>query len=210
MKKLVTISREYGSGGRKIGKLLAEKLGVPFYDKEVIDKAVEESGFSRELIENAELKAKSSFAYNLASALNLSEGIGASPLSVNEKLFLAQFDVVKEISEAGEGVIVGRCADYILKDMPGVTNVFIYAETEDRIKRAVEEYGDSPEKIAHTVATIDKARQNYYNYHTCQKWGDYRNYNLSINSSYITEDEAAALIAEYVERRTYRDETGIE
>lgn len=210
MKKLVTISREYGSGGRKIGKLLAEKLGVPFYDKEVIDKAVEESGFSRELIENAELKAKSSFAYNLASALNLSEGIGASPLSVNEKLFLAQFDVVKEISEAGEGVIVGRCADYILKDMPGVTNVFIYAETEDRIKRAVEEYGDNPEKIDHTVATIDKARQNYYNYHTCQKWGDYRNYNLSINSSYITEDEAAALIAEYVERRTYRDETGIE
>ena len=210
MKKLVTISREYGSGGRKIGKLLAEKLGVPFYDKEVIDKAVEESGFSRELIETAELKAKSSFAYNLASALNLSEGIGASPLSVNEKLFLAQFDIVKEISEAGEGVIVGRCADYILKDMPGVTNVFIYAETEDRIKRAVEEYGDNPEKIAHTVATIDKARQNYYNYHTCQKWGDYRNYNLSINSSYITEDEAAALIAEYVERRTYRDETGIE
>lgn len=207
MKKLVTISREYGSGGRKIGKLLAEKLGVPFYDKEIIDKAVEESGFSRELIESAELKAKSSFAYNLASALNFSEGIAASPLSVNEKLFLAQFQVIKEISENNEGVIVGRCADYILKDMPGVTNVFIYAETEDRLKRAVEEYGDNPEKIAQTVATIDKARQNYYNYHTCQKWGDYRNYNLSINSSYITEDEAAALIAEYVERRTYRDET---
>lgn len=206
MKKLVTISREYGSGGRKIGKLLAERLGVPFYDKEIIDKAVEESGFSRELIESAELKAKSSFAYNLASALNFSEGIGASPLSVNEKLFLAQFQVIKEISENNEGVIVGRCADYVLKDMPGVTNVFVYAETEDRIKRAVEEYGDNPEKIAQTVATIDKARQNYYNYHTCQKWGDYRNYNLSINSSYITEDEAAALIAEYVERRTYRDE----
>ena len=206
MKKLVTISREYGSGGRKIGKLLAEKLGVPFYDKEIIDKAVEESGFSRELIESAELKAKSSFAYNLASALNFSEGIGASPLSVNEKLFLAQFQVIKEISENNEGVIVGRCADYVLKDMPGVTNVFVYAETEDRIKRAVEEYGDNPEKIAHTVATIDKARQNYYNYHTCQKWGDYRNYNLSINSSYITEEEAASLIAEYVERRSYRDE----
>ena len=207
MKKLVTISREYGSGGRKIGKLLAEKLGVPFYDKEIIDKAVEESGFSRELIESAELKAKSSFAYNLASALNFSEGIGASPLSVNEKLFLAQFQVIKKISENNEGVIVGRCADYVLKDMPGVTNVFVYAETEDRIKRAVEEYGDDPEKATQIVATYDKARQNYYNYHTCQKWGDYRNYNLSINSSYITEDEAAALIAEYVERRTYRDET---
>lgn len=206
MKKLITISREYGSGGRIIGKLLAEKLGVPFYDKEIIDKAVEESGFSRELIESAELKAKSSFAYNLASALNFSEGIGASPLSVNEKLFLAQFQVIKKIGEENEGVIVGRCADYVLKDMPGVTNVFIYAETEDRIKRAVEQYGDDPAKAAQIVATYDKARQNYYNYHTCQKWGEYKNYNLSINSSYISEEEAAELIAEYVERRTYRDE----
>ncbi len=206
MKKLVTISREYGSGGRIIGKLLAEKLGVPFYDKEIIDKAVEESGFSRELIESAELKAKSSFAYNLASALNFSEGIGASPLSVNEKLFLAQFEVIQKISENNEGVIVGRCADYVLKDMPGVTNVFIHAEKEDRIKRAIESYGVDPAKAEHLVATYDKARQNYYNYHTCQKWGEYKNYNLSLNSSYITEEEAAALIAEYVERRTYRDE----
>ena len=87
MKKLVTISREYGSGGRIIGKILAEKLGVPFYDKEIIDMAVQESGFSREMIESAELKAKSSFAYNLASALNFSEGMSSSPLSVNEKLF---------------------------------------------------------------------------------------------------------------------------
>ena len=97
MKKLVTISREYGSGGRIIGKILAEKLGVPFYDKEIIDMAVQESGFSREMIESAELKAKSSFAYNLASALNFSEGMSSSPLSVNEKLFLAQFQVIAEI-----------------------------------------------------------------------------------------------------------------
>lgn len=206
MKKLITISREYGSGGRKIGKLLAERLGVPFYDKEIIDKAVEESGFARELIEKAELKAKSSFAYNLASALNFGEGAGTNALSVNEKLFLAQFNVIKEISEQNEGVIVGRCADYVLKDMPGVTNVFIHAELEDRVKRAIEEYGDEADKAEQIVATYDKARQNYYNYHTCQKWGDYKNYNLSINSSYITEDEAASLIADYVERRTYRDE----
>ncbi len=204
MKKLITISREYGSGGRIIGKLLAEKLNVPFYDKEIIDVAVEESGFSRDLIENAELKAKSSFAYNLASALNFSEGINASPLSVNEKIFLAQFQVISEIGNSGEGVIVGRCADYVLKDMPGVTNVFIFAEPEDRKKRAIEKYGDDPDKIDEILSTYDKARQNYYNYHTCQKWGDYRNYNLSINSSYITEEEAVGLIADYVERRTYR------
>ena len=204
MKKLITISREYGSGGRIIGKLLAERLGVPFYDKEIIDMAVEESGFSRELMENAELNAKNSFAYNLASALIFSEGINASPLSVNEKMFLAQFQVISQIGKTNEGVIVGRCADYVLKDMPGVTNVFIHAEVEDRKKRAIEKYGEDPAKIDDIIATYDKARQNYYNYHTCQKWGDYRNYNLSINSSYITEEESVGLIVDYVERRTYR------
>ena len=204
MKKLITISREYGSGGRTIGKILAEKLDVPFYDKEIIDIAVADSGFSREMIENAELQAKNSFAYNLASAMNFGDGTGGASLTVNEKLFLAQFQVIQKIGETGEGVIVGRCADYVLKDLPGVTNVFIHAEMEDRINRAVEKYGDDPDRVKELIATYDKARQNYYNYHTCQKWGEYKNYNLAINSSYITEEEAAELIVEYVERRTYR------
>lgn len=206
MKKLVTISREYGSGGRIIGKLLAEKLGVPFYDKEIIDMAVEESGYSREIIEGAELKAKSSFAYSLASALSLNEGAAGSALSVNDKLFLAQFQVIKEIGDTGAGVIVGRCADYVLREMPGVTNIFIYAEYEDRLKRAVDTYGDDPAKVKDTISTYDKARQNYYNYHTGQKWGEFKNYNLAINSSYISEEEAANLIVSYVENRRYYDE----
>ena len=202
MRPLVTISREYGSGGRIIGKLVAEKLGVPFYDREIIDLAVEESGFSREMIESAELKATSSFAYSLASTVSFGESVSGGSLSVNEKLFLAQFDVIKKIGDSGEGVIVGRCADYVLRDTPGVTNVFIYSEMEERIKRCVEVYGDDPEKVKHTIATYDKARQNYYNYHTCQKWGDYRNYNLIINSYCISEEEAADLIVSYVRNRT--------
>ena len=206
MKKLVTISRQYGSGGRIIGKLLAEKLGVPFYDKEIIDMAVEESGYSREIIEGAELKAKSSFAYSLASALSLNEGAAGSALSVNDKLFLAQFQVIKEIGDTGAGVIVGRCADYVLREMPGVTNIFIYAEYEDRLKRAVDTYGDDPAKVKDTISTYDKARQNYYNYHTGQKWGEFKNYNLAINSSYISEEEAANLIVSYIENRRYYDE----
>lgn len=206
MKKLVTISREYGSGGRIIGKLLAEKLNVPFYDKEIIDMAVEQSGYSREIIEGAELKAKSSFAYSLASALSFNEGAAGSALSVNDKLFLAQFQVIKEIGDTGAGVIVGRCADYVLREMPGVTNIFVYAEYEDRVKRAVEAYGDDPAKVRDTISTYDKARQNYYNYHTGQKWGEYKNYNLAVNSSYISEEEAANLIVSYVENRRYYDE----
>ena len=187
MKKLITISRQYGSGGRIIGKMLAEKLGVPFYDKEIIDMAVEASGYSREVIEGAEMKAKSGFAYSLASALSFNEG-SIGTLSVNDRLFLAQFQVIKEIGENQQGVIIGRCADYVLKDIPGVTNVFIYGEMEN------------------TINSIDKARANYYNYHTGYKWGDYKNYNLMINSSYITEDEAAELIKDYVEKRTYIEE----
>lgn len=203
MKKLVTISREYGSGGRIIGKLLAEKLKVPFYDKEIIDMAVEQSGYSREVLEGAELKAKSSFAYSLSSAFSFNEGGTGSALSVNDRLFLAQFQVIKEIGDTGQGVIVGRCADYVLREMPGVTNVFIYSEYEDRVKRAVETYGDDAAKVKDIISTYDKARQNYYNYHTGMKWGELKNYNLAINSSYISEEEAANLIASYIERRKY-------
>lgn len=204
MKKLVTISREYGSGGRGIGKILAEKLGVPLYDKEILDMAVEQSGLSREVIENAELRAKSSFSYSLSSAMSFGEGYVGDNVSLNEKLFITQVEVINQIASLGEGVIVGRCADYILRDVPGVTNIFIHAEQEDRIKRAIEEYGADTAKAKHIVATYDKARANYYNYHTCQKWGEYSNYNLSINSSYITEEEAANLIASYIETRTYK------
>jgi len=204
MKKLVTISREFGSGGRIIGKLLAEILKVPFYDREIIEMAAKESGFSKELMEEAELKAKNSFAYRLSSAINLSDGMGANMLSVNDRLFMAQFQVIREIGEKGEGVIVGRCADYVLKDFPGVTNAFVYGEHKDRVNRAVEKYGIDRDNADSIIDSYDKARENYYNYHTCRKWGDYRNYNLSIDSSYISEEEAAFLIADYVERRTYR------
>lgn len=207
MKKLVTISREYGSGGRTIGKILAQKLEVPFYDKEeLIDLAAERSGFSKELLAGAELKAKNSFAYNLSSALSFNEATSGSPLSVNEKLFLATFQTIREIGEKGEAVIVGRCADYVLREIAGVTNVFIYADQEDCLRRAVESYGENPDDVKEIVATYDKARQNYYNYHTGQKWGEFKNYNLAINSSYITEEEAANLIADYVQHRRYKDE----
>jgi cytidylate kinase len=123
---------------------------------------------------------------------------------MNEKLFITQFDIISQIGDLGEGVIVGRCADYILKDVPGVTNVFIYGEMEDRMKRCMETYGDSPEKVKEKIATYDKARANYYNYHTCQKWGHFSNYNLAINSSYISEEAAADLVVDYINKRTYR------
>ena len=201
MNKLVTISREYGSGGRIIGGLVAEKLGVPLYDKEIIDFAVEKSGLSREIIESAALRAKSSFTYTLASAISFGDNMAGENVSMNEKLFMTQFDIIEQIGELGNGVIVGRCADYILKEIQQVTNVFIFAEMEDRIKRCVEVYGDDPEDVQKKIMTYDKARANYYNYHTCQKWGYYKNYNLSINTSRLSEEDAANLIVEYIQKR---------
>lgn len=201
MKKLVTISREYGSGGRIIGAILAEKLGVPMYDKEIIDMAVEQSGLSREIIETAELRARNNFSYTLSSTFSFSEGIGTDTMSMNDKLFLTQFDVIAQIGNLGEGVIVGRCADYVLRDLKDVTNVFVHARMDDRIERCINVYGDERDKVKEKIKSYDKARRNYYNYHTSQKWGDYSNYDIAINTSYIDEKTAAELIAWYISKR---------
>ena len=201
MKKLVTISREYGSGGRIIGAILAEKLGVPMYDKEIIDMAVEQSGLSREIIETAELRARNNFSYTLSSTFSFSEGIGTDTMSMNDKLFLTQFDVIAQIGNLGEGVIVGRCADYVLRDLKDVTNVFVHARMDDRIERCINVYGDERDKVKEKIKSYDKARRNYYNYHTSQKRGDYSNYDIAINTSYIDEETAAELIAWYISKR---------
>ncbi|MBR3147461.1 MAG: cytidylate kinase-like family protein [Eubacterium sp.] len=201
MKKLITISREYGSGGREVGKIVAKRLGVPLYIKDIITMAAEESGLSPEVIESAELQAKSSFSYTLSSAVSFGEGFGGEAISMNEKLFLAQFDVITEIGAKGEGVIVGRCADYVLREDPDVTNVFIYGEKEDKIRRCIEEYGDDEATVEKKMATYDKARRNYYNYHTSRKWGEYKNYDLAINSSLVGEEGAADIICAYLEAR---------
>ena len=204
MKKLITISREYGSGGRIIAGMVAEKLGISFYDREIIDMAVEHSGLSREVIATAELRAKNILSYSLASAMSLGDGFSSAPISINEKLFQAQSNVVREIAEKGEGVIVGRCADYILRDIPGVTNVFFYNELEDKMERCISTYGVPPKTVQSKIKDINKARANYYNYHTSRKWGQMENYNICLNTSYISDEDAADLIVAYMNTRLYK------
>lgn len=202
-KKIITISREFGSGGRLIGRRLAEKLGVPYYDKELLDRIAEESGFSREMMEDAEKKAKNSFLYSLMSAMGTGES-GPESLSLNERFFLAQFDTIRNIAEEGSCVIVGRCADYILRGMSEATHVFVYAEEEDKIKRAVEEYGVPEESVKKMMKDTDKARANYYAYHTGRKWGEHVNYNLSIDSGYIEIEDIVDLIIKYTDSKLHR------
>ncbi|MCQ2546127.1 MAG: cytidylate kinase-like family protein [Clostridia bacterium] len=206
-KKVITISREYGSGGRIIGKKLAEKLGVPYYDRDTInDRISEESGFAKEMFSGAEQKAKNSFLYSLASAMGSGEA-GPESLSLNERLFLAQFDAIRKIAEEGSCVIVGRCADYILRGLPYATNIFIYAEEEDKIRRAVEVYGDSEDQVRKIMRAADKSRANYYAYHTGRKWGEHVNFNLCIDSGYLEVDDIVDLIIEYTNRQIWRKTT---
>ncbi|MEG2344642.1 MAG: cytidylate kinase-like family protein [Anaerovoracaceae bacterium] len=201
--QIVTISREFGSGGRLIGKKLADHMGVPYYDKELLNRIAEESGFSREMMEEAEMKAKSTFFYSLSSALGSGES-GSDGLSLNERFFIAQFETIRRVAEEGSCVIVGRCADYVLRGIKGTTNIFIYAETEDKIKRAIEEYGVSEKDVKRIMSDTDKARANYYNYHTGNKWGAHVNYNLSIDSGYISIDNSVKLIETYLELKSER------
>ncbi|MCU6755149.1 cytidylate kinase [uncultured Eubacterium sp.] len=202
-KKIITISREFGSGGRLIGKRLAEKLDVPYYDKELLDRIAEESGFCKEMMEDAEKKAKNSFLYSLISAMGTAEA-GPESLSLNERFFLAQFDTIRRIADEGSCVIVGRCADYILRGIPEATNVFIYAEEQDKIKRAVEEYGVPQDMVKKMMKDTDKARANYYSYHTGQKWGESVNYHLSIDSGYLEIEDIVDLIIKYTDVKLYR------
>ena len=198
MKKLVTISREYGSGGRIIGKILAQKLEVPFYDKEeLIDLAAERSGFSKELLAGAELKAKNSFAYNLSSALSFNEATSGSPLSVNEKLFLATFQTIREIGEKGEAVIVGRCADYVLKDEDvNKISIFITAPAEARADRIMKTENLSNMQAKSFIKKTDTRRKNYYNYFSKQKWGGKDNYDMTINSHSLGIEGTTDLICQ--------------
>lgn len=202
---VITISREFGSGGRLIGKRLAEKLDIPYYDKELLDRISEDSGFSKEMMENAESKAKNSFLYSLASAMGTRDA-GPESLSLNERFFLAQFDTIRKVANEGSCVIVGRCSDYVLGNHPEASHIFIYAEEQDKIKRAVEQYGVPENEVKKFMKDTDKARANYYSYHTGRKWGEHQNYSLSIDSGYATIEDIVDLIIQYDKIRLYRPE----
>ncbi len=196
MKSIITISRQYGSGGRFIAKLLAEKLGVPFYDNDLITLAAKKSGFSEEIFKKAEQMSTHSFLYSL-SMFGTAEGLYGLPLG--DQVYLAQSDVIKKVASEGPCVIVGRCSDYVLKDFDNVINFFIYSDEKSKAKRVVEYYSIEPSKAEEEIKKRDKKRAAYYNYYTSQRWGDAQNYNLSLNSDSVGVDAAVGILADYVE-----------
>lgn len=200
MKKhmVITIGRQFGSGGREIGRGLAEHFGIPFYDKELIVASAKKSGLSEAMFENVDEQAASSLLYSLVlGAYAPTAGLaGMPPLSVNETLFQVQSDVIKELALESSCVIVGRCADYILRERKDCVNLFIHAPMESRIERAVSKYGVVKEKAEDVIHKTDKKRANFYNYYSGQRWGDAKNYHFSLDSSLLgTEGSVNALAA---------------
>lgn len=203
MKKhmIITIGRQFGSGGREIGRGLAEYFDIPFYDKELIVAAAKKSGLSEAMFENADEQATSSLLYSLVlGAYAPTAGMtGMPPLSLNETLFQVQSDVIKELAAEKSCVIVGRCADYILRTDSNCVNLFIHAPMKDRMERAVKEYGVAAEKAEDVIRKTDKKRANFYNYYSGQKWGEAKNYHLSLNSSLLGIKGSVSALAAVLE-----------
>ena len=200
MDNIITIGRQYGSGGREIGRKVAEALNIPFYDKDLIALAAKQSGISEDLFYQNDETQPGSFIYSLVmGTYPLVEGNTIYPnLPMNHKVFLAQFDAIKEIAKQGPCVIVGRCADYVLHENKNVVNVFISADNDFRIKRISETEGNNVKKVEDYIKKVDKKRSNHYKYYTNRKWGDATNYDLCINSSKLGVDKTAEMIINYV------------
>ena len=191
---IITISREYGSGGRNIGQLVAEKLGYDFYDNALVDKIAKESGFAEEIIKDAGEYATSgnSFLFSLSMS-NLSE---INMPSISYQIYAVQKKIITELAEKGRCVIVGRCADYILRERKDTLNVFISASMEfrkNRISDIYHEGGNKPEKM---LRDKDKKRKTYYKYYTDNEWGMCHNYNLCLDSSLFGIEKCADIIAD--------------
>ncbi len=203
MKTIVTIGRQFGSGGREIGEMLAERFGIRCYDKELLSRAASESGFCQEMIKTHDERPTNSFLYNLVMD-TYSFGYNSSSfvdMPISHKVFLAQFDTIRKIASEGACVIVGRCADYALASRTDVLNLFIHADEESRIDRILERFPDlgSRDKARDMILKKDRQRQSYYNYYSSKKWGRSDSYDLSINSSILGIDGSVDLIIQYIE-----------
>ena len=202
MNKVITITRQFGSGGREIGKKLAEAYGIPFYDNEISSRAAKDTGFAEAAFERAEDKASNSLLYSIAMGMNVfsSQDVGFSGLSLDDRIFLAQSKVIRNVAKEGPCVIVGRCADYILKNQENVVNLFIRATLDFRIKRAIEVEGIPKEKSAEMVMKKDKSRANYYKYHSGERWDNVLNYDFAIRSDLCGIDGTVACLKAYLDQ----------
>lgn len=187
MPRIITIAREYGSGGRLIAQKVAQKVGLVYYDNEVIDLAAREMGMDVDAIRKVAEQKSSSFMYTMSSS--------AFSLPLNDQVFVMQSKIIRHLANHDSCIIVNGCADYILEDYDDVLSIFIHAPLESRIRRVKEDYQEVHDDYKKYVTKRDKGRSNYYNYYTTKKWGHLKNFDLTINSD-LGIDEVATILAD--------------
>ncbi len=194
--KIITISRSFGSGGHTIGRQVAERLGIPCYDKELVNQVAIESGFHADFIEEAGEYAPvtSSLLFNIAVSPNPMSAVHS--MSMADQLFVCQTNVIRRLADEGPCVIICWCADYILKDREDCLHVFIHSDMEHRAERIVRLYGQTKQSPQKRLTEKDNKRKVYYKHYTNRNWGDATNYHLSLNSGLIGVDKCVDIIAD--------------
>jgi Cytidylate kinase len=203
MSKIITIGRQYASGGRSVGELLAKKMGYTFFDKELVTLAAKESGLSKEFFEKTDEKKRGGFFSSLFGVhSNIQPGDSNNSCLNRDMLFKIQSEIIKQLAEKQNCVFVGRCADYILRENEDIINVFITANRDDR-RLCLCKYGEntSNETIDEILDKTDRQRAEYYNFFTNKRWGDAQSYHLCINSSLLGIDQTVENIAEFAQKR---------
>ena len=198
---IITIVRKFGSGGREIGYMVADKLGIKLYDKEMLQRAAQDSGICEELFESHDEKPSNSFLYSLVMD-TYSMGYSGSTyndMPINHKIFLAQFDAIKKIANEAPCILVGRCADYALEGYPNLLSVFIHADLDARIKRIAKKYDLTNAKAKDLIIKTNKKRASYYNYYTDKRWGDADSYDVCLDSSVLGLEGTAEAIIKLIE-----------
>ena len=200
-KKIVTISRQYGSGGRYSGENLAKAMGVPCYDEKLIDMVAKESGFAQSFVAEKGERMTGSLLFNIASSLSFANNVFSTNngVTLQDEIYFTQNRIIKELADKGPCVIVGRCADYILREREDCLNVFIFADNESKIERAEKYFNITREEAPAVLKKKDKARANHYKYYTDQEWGMASNYDLCLNSGLIGIEGCVEAIQQVLE-----------
>ncbi|MCQ2413999.1 MAG: cytidylate kinase-like family protein [Clostridia bacterium] len=203
-KLIITVARQYGSGGREIGEKVAAALNIPIYDRELITDAASKGDLHVDVIQKADEVAANSLLYTLAVGSNVfgSATSFGYKMPINDKLFILQSDVIREYAAKGSCVIIGRCADYVLRDEPNLLRVFIHGDIDHRRERVLARHPDiKPAAAIDIISKTDKRRSSYYNFYTGNKWGKYDNYDLVLNSSTLGVDGAVEMIVGFAKKK---------
>ena len=204
---VIAIAREFGSGGREIGQLVAKKLDIPFYDKGIITQAAKESGIDERIFENVEDIANNSLIYSLSMGIYNPGRFARLPnYSINDEVYRVQTEIIRKVADEGDCVIVGRCADYLLNENPRCVRVFVHADIDIRLKRAIEVYGLPKDTGENFIRKKDRRRASYYQYYTDNKWGDYENYHLILDSGAIGIENASEVVLAYAKEMPQKEE----